>query len=328
MINLLINKYQSLFLNNINNKDDNIHQFINKLIDVNELKIIIIGSVGSGKSTFISNILDNYYNNCDSYHVNKKDNNILYINNLKEQGISFYKSDVEIFCKSICEIKNKKKTIVLDDIELLSDQNQQIFKIHMDNYIDRINFICSSNNLNKVNKGILSHLINIKLKNIDNIILKEILTNICLKEKIFLSEVLKNNIILYSDKSIKMLINNLEKYRILENKDIQFNIKMINNNLLDDILYNYFDICFTKNIQKAYNILYSVFNDGYSLIDIIDYIHIYLKNNINANKNICIDNNKKHQIIKILSKYTISINNSYEDAIILYFLTLDIILII
>lgn len=321
MNKLLINKYQPSSLDEFynNNKNNNeIIQFINRLIDINELKIIIFGNIGTGKSTLINNILNKYYNIDNIINVK---NNILYINNLKEQGVSFYKNDVKIFCKSICEINNKRKTIVLDDIDLLSDQNQQIFKIHMDNYIDRVNFICSCNNLNKVNTGILSHLINIKLKNIDNIKLTYILENICQKENLFLSNVLKNNIIRYSNNSIKLLINNLEKFKILQNSEIDFNRKMINNNLLIDYLNNYFNICFSKNIDNAYNILYSIFNDGYSIIDIIDYIYVYIKNDI------VIDSIKKYLIIQILSKYTININN-YEDTLILYFLTLDIILVI
>lgn len=326
MNQLLINKYQPKTLNEFYDKNnDKIIQFISKLIDINELKIIILGNIGTGKTTLINNILYKYY---DINNITDDNNNILYINNLKEQGVSFYKNDVKIFCKSMCEIKNKKKTIVLDDIDLLSDQNQIIFKIHMDNFIDRVNFICSCNNLNKVNLGILSHLINIKLKNVDNNLLKNILENIIQNEKLNLTQLLKNNIILYSNNSIKLLINNLEKYKLLQNDEIIFDTKMINNNLLNDRLNIYFDICFiknidnSKNINNAYTILLSIFNDGYSIIDIIDYIYIYLKNNNT------IDNSKKYLIIQILSKYTININYNYEDIAILYFLTLDILFII
>ena len=320
MNKLLINKYQPTTLDEFNNGNNNeITQFINKLIYTNELKIIILGNIGTGKTTLINNILHKYY---DIDNITKVNNNILYINNLKEQGISFYKNDVKNFCKSLSEINNKRKTIVLDDIDLLSDQNQQIFKIHMDNYIDSVNFICSCNNLNKVNIGILSHLINIKLKNTDNIQLTKILENICHKENLNLNEIFKNNILMYSNNSIKSLINNLEKYKISHTNESGLNKIMINNNLLNDRLNNYFDICFTKKLHNAYNKLYLIFNDGYSIIDIIDYMYTYLKNDIT------IDSTKKYLIIQILSKYIININNNYEDVIILYFLTLDIVNII
>ena len=62
MNKLLINKYQPSSLDYFSNKNNNeIIQFINKLIDTNELRIIIFGNVGTGKSTLINNILYKYY---------------------------------------------------------------------------------------------------------------------------------------------------------------------------------------------------------------------------------------------------------------------------
>jgi len=319
MNNLLLNKYQPKTLDEFYYEDGKLIHFIKKLITTNELKIIIIGNMGTGKTTLINNILFKYYDIDNIFEVK---NNVLFINNLKEQGISFYKNDVKSFCKSMCEIKNKRKTIILDDIDLLSDQNQQIFKIHMDNYIHNVNFICSCNNLNKINLGILSHLLNIKLKNVDSNLMKNILENICINENLYLDNTLKNNILLYSNKSIKLLINNLEKYKILQEVEQDFNIKMINNNLLINHFNDYYELCFNKKKDEAFNILILIFNDGYSIIDIIDYMYTYLKNNNT------IDLEKKYLIIQILSTYTININNNFEDLLILYFLTVDIILIV
>ena len=45
------------------------------------------------------------------------DNDILIINSLKEQGIQYYRSEVKTFCQTRCSIPNKKKIIVLDDID-------------------------------------------------------------------------------------------------------------------------------------------------------------------------------------------------------------------
>ena len=319
MNSLLLNKYQPNTLDDFYQEDSKLIHFIKKLINTNELKIIIIGNIGTGKTTLLNNILFKYYDVDNIFEVK---NNVLYINNLKEQGISFYKNEVKMFCKSICEVKNKRKTIILDDIDLLSDQNQQIFKIHMDNYINNVNFICSCNNLNKINLGILSHLINIKLKNIDSNHLNHVLENICFNEKIYLDQALKSSILIYSNNSIKLLINNLEKYKILKEGEKDFNVKMINNNLLINYLKDYYELCIFKKKDEAFNILTTVFNDGYSIIDIIDYMYTYLKNNNTINLE------KKHLVIQILSKYTININNSFEDLLILYFLTIDIILIV
>lgn len=320
MNKLLINKYQPRNLHDFN-LEEGLIKFINKFIDTNNLNILLIGQSGCGKSILINNILLNYYN---VPSLNKLSNNILYINSLKEQGISFYRNDVKIFCQSICEIKDKKKTIILDDFDLLNEQNQQIFKIQMDNYISKVNFICSCSNINKIIKSIKSHLINVKLDNINYDYLNKIMDNICNSENILISPSLKTNIIKYSNNSIKLMINNLEKYRILTNGELKnnYNIENINNNLLLEHLSNYYSECFKKNITHAVSILNNIYNDGYSLIDIIDYMYIYLKQ-----ENL-LDIEIKYLIINILSKYIININNNNEDNMMLHFLTRDIIKII
>ena len=326
MNELLINKYQPKMFEDFCSEHDTDYrtlQFINKMIDINEIKIMILGNVGVGKTTIINMILSKYYNINDIF--NKECENILYINNLKEQGIAFYKNEVKTFCKSLCNISSKKKTIVLDDLDLLSEQNQQIFKIYMDMYIDKINFICSCTNLNKINLGISSHLINIKFNSINYNKLKYVINKICSIEKINIDEKTSNDIIIYSNNSIKTLINNLQKIKIIYDysnnnySSNNFSMNIINNNIINKYLKEYFDICFIKNLNKAYNILYTIFNDGYSITDILDYMYTYLKNDVN------IDEKNKYLLIKLLTKYTININNNYEDILILYFLSFDII---
>ena len=90
--------------------------------------IFLIGYMGSGKTVLIDSILHNYYG---IENIKRIKNNILYISSLREQGISFYKNDVKSFCQSTSELYNKKKSIIIDNLDGLSDINQNIFKIHM-----------------------------------------------------------------------------------------------------------------------------------------------------------------------------------------------------
>ena len=314
MKKLLIDKYEPRYLDDFNYEKDYL-DYIGNLTQNTDLNILLYGNMGSGKSIFIDAILYNYYG-VNSIHKIK--NNVLYISSLKEQGVSFYKSDVKTFCQSTSEIYGKKKCIVIDNLDTLSDINQNIFKIHMDTYSQRVIFLCSCTNLNKISAVILNHFVVVKMKSVDKGILEYTFDKINEQEKLKVSESLKRDMIKYSNNSIKLLINNLEKYRIIHDK-IDYGLENINNNILVKELVEYYDLCKIHDRENGYKKLLEIYEDGYSIIDIIEYMYLNLKFNQN------IEVNKKYEIIKILSKYLLSVNNSNEDELIIYFLTNDII---
>ena len=47
--------------------------------------------------------------------------NVLHINSLKEQGIHYYRNEVKIFCQTASSFINKKKIVVLDDLDLINE---------------------------------------------------------------------------------------------------------------------------------------------------------------------------------------------------------------
>ena len=87
-----IYKYQPLYLQDFE-MDEKLLELIGILIKMDTLNILFIGDPGSGKSSLISAVLRDYYKDIDN------NDNIMYINTLKEQGISYYRSEVKIFCQ-------------------------------------------------------------------------------------------------------------------------------------------------------------------------------------------------------------------------------------
>ena len=89
---------------------------------MDSLNILLVGNNGSGK-TFLYATIREYYNMKEI-----PSNNVLLINNLKEQGISYYRSEVKTFCQTPSIVPNKKKFIILDDIDFINEQSQQVFR--------------------------------------------------------------------------------------------------------------------------------------------------------------------------------------------------------
>ena len=94
-------------------------QFIKTMIGINNLNILLLGSSGVGKTSLLNTIVSEYYKDID---LSIYKNNILYINNLNEQGISYYRNELKFFCKSSSLIKNKKKIVLIDELDLINEQ--------------------------------------------------------------------------------------------------------------------------------------------------------------------------------------------------------------
>ena len=162
-------KYQPNKFEDFETKKELIH-ILKSLIIMDNLNILLIGSAGSGKTTLIKAIIKEYYNT-DTI----PENNILYINNLTEQGIQYYRSEVKTFCQINSSFHNKKKFIILDDIDIINDQSQQVFRNCIDKYSHNVHFIASCVNPQKVIDSIQSRNIVLKIKTIEKFELKQIL---------------------------------------------------------------------------------------------------------------------------------------------------------
>ena len=299
MNDLLINKYKPKTINDFFIDNNNLILLENFIIN-NYYNLIIEGENGSGKSSLINIIINNYFSNKKDLF----DSNVCYITLLKDQGINYYKNDVRIFINN-CLNNNYKKFIIIEDIELFSDLVQSYFLELIKNYKSNVYFILSSCNIVKINKNFNNILDIIKLKKIDNNYLMKILDNILNIENIVISSDIKNYIINLSNNSINNLINNIEKIKLLHNNFLTFeDIKKLD--IESDIVILEFDklinYCFKNNKQEALNFLLDLIEKGYSLIDILDNFLYYIKN-----INISINEETKYLIIK----QTINYLNNY-----------------
>jgi len=296
-----IYKYQPKTLEEFEISTD-FKQMINTLLEMDNMNILFIGNSGSGKTTLVNALLSEYYK--DENMVNS--NNILYINNLKDQGISYYRTEVKTFCQTK---SNVKKTIVLDDIDLINDQSQQVFRNCIDKYGSQVHFLCTCTNTQKVIESLQSRVNCIKIKALAKEGLIKILNNIIEKEKIIMSEDAKKFIVDISNNSARILINYLEKLKLLNQHITRKLCIEICTNISFTDFNEYTDLCKNSELKKAVKLLHSINSKGFSVMDILDNYFIYLK------WTDVIDDNIKFEIIKLIMKYISIFHNIHEDEI-------------
>lgn len=307
-----IYKYRPQHLNEFE-IDTKIIELLDIFININNLNLLLIGDSGCGKTALINCIIKEYYK--DDYNSI----NILTINSLKDQGISYYRTEVKTFCQTMCTISNKKKFIILDDIDTLNDQSQQIFRNFIDKYSNNVHFIASCSNTQKVIDSIQSRIIIIKIKGLNVESLEKVMNKICLKENIIITDDVKKFILSICNNSVRTIINYLEKFKLI-NEVITYDIAVnCCTNISFDDFTKYTIICNSKNqqnqnqnsdnLREAVKIIYSIYDRGYSVMDILDNYFLFIKTT-----NILTET-QKFPVIKLLCKYIAIFYNIHEDEI-------------
>tara|TARA_Y100000816_G_scaffold292192_1_gene286312 strand:- start:12951 stop:13910 length:960 start_codon:yes stop_codon:yes gene_type:complete len=297
-----INKYKPKTLDDLYLNSE-LKTTINTIIKLNFLNILIVGNSGCGKTSLINIILSMYYGS--AFKENK--NNIMYINNLNEQGIQYFRTVVKTFCQTT---KSKfKKTIVIDDIDLIYEQSQQVFRNCIDKYKNNVQFICSCTNTQKVIESIQSRLDTIKINPISMNSLTSILNTICENEKFIITKEAKNEIIRYSNYSIRILINYLEKIKLIH-KEINLDyVQIICTNICDTDFEDYTLFCKQKQLHSAIHSIMLLLKRGFSVMDILDSYFTYVKfSSVLSQK-------EKYEITRLLCKYITIFHNIHEDEI-------------
>jgi DNA polymerase III delta prime subunit len=284
--------------------DTDIVDILKTLVSMNNLNLLFVGDSGSGKTSLIQVLVNEYYGN-----ISKYEDNILEINSLKEQGIQYYRSEVKTFCQTKCSIPNKKKIVILDDIDNINEQSQQVFRNCIDKYNNNVHFISSCTNVQKVIDSLQSRKIIIKLKSLSDDQIYRILNKVKTIEGIIIDPDAEKFVITVSNGSIRILLNYLEKFKLLE-QTITFELA---NNICTNISFSVFQEYTTLAIQtereKCVQIFYQLFDKGYSVMDIYDNYFAFVKIT-----DLIIEEHK-YKIIKLLCKYITIFHNIHEDEI-------------
>jgi replication factor C subunit 2/4 len=315
-----ITKYQPRELNDFQQLDDNTVKLVKSLIHLNNLNVLIVGDSGTGKTSIIKSIIKEYYGSGNDYNHE----NVLVLNSLKEQGIQYYRSDLKIFCQTCSLIKNKKKIILLDDIDLINEQSQQVFRNYMDKYKHNVNFISSCTNIQKVIDSLQSRTIIVKIHPITYSCLQQIITKISSSENLLFTRESEKLLLQVCNNSIRILLNYLEKIKILklhsseQQRDIVVGVESIHK-LSTNISYTLFDeytnLILNNKMMESVNIFYRLHHEGYSVMDILDNYFTYIKITTLLNEDV------KYKLTILVCKYIIHFHNIHEDELELAFFT-------
>jgi len=285
------------------NKNE-ILELLNHYMETNT-NLLFIGSNNTFKSRIITLLVEEYYS---KKNINIYKHLVMNIDCFMDITFSNSINEIKTFCKTNTI---HSKIVVIDNFDIINESNQQYLKKCMD-YCKNTFFIFGCENTNKINEIIQTRITPIYIEdlNIDNY--RELIETISKKENIIIENV--DDLLKYKNMTIYFIYNLFYKLKLLKQSHIKNIIPYIT--LIDYTLFdNYFELLNINELKKAIHVLFTLYDKGYSLIDIYHFMYEYIKLSNHPNK---------YTIIEKLCLYIQYIYDGFDNKIMLMFFTNEI----
>ena len=321
---MLMYKYMPKRLDDFELTDD-MRAFIRMLIQSGSLTVLL---VGNRKTSLLNAMLCEYYGLPADGNMMACEN-VMYVNNISDFGVSFYRQTLKTFCQSHFTITGGlKKTIVLDNIDCIKMKNvyvQQICNNLIETYSDRVNFVVTCTNIKKVIENIQSRTMILSIPLLSERHLTNILNQICEKEGIRLDAGVMDYLLSIGKNNVNILMNYLEKFKLLlgpsSGSDSSSSITLekaseMCTNISFTVFQQYLDAIEKKRLPEAMEIMANLTDVGYSVVDVLDVFFLFVKSS-----NCVLSDEKKYVVIPLICKYIIYFNTIQENDCDLFLLT-------
>lgn len=307
-------KYRPRTLEDFQMNDD-LRNVLHTFIGLEKLNILLVGNSGSGKTSLIHAIINHYY----GFDVPSSCENIMSINTLKDQGISYYRNEVRVFCQTSSIIPGKKKILLLDDIDMINEQSQQVFRNCIDKHSHNVAFIASCSNSQKVIDSLQSRMDIVKIFPYGKHELTRIANFISQLENIIIEPNVIDFITTVCNGSVRILVNYLEKFKLVDTPITIDLASELCTNISFKELALYTECCKTGDLSGALSVINKLVVKGYSVTDVLDNYFTFVKITD------LLSEDEKYNIIPYICKYITIFHNLHEDEIELVFFTNNIV---
>jgi len=288
--------------------------YLKNVIKNNSFHILFYGDKDCGKTSILNCILNEYYAN-----INNKNEYIMKIQGLCEHSMSILKNDIISFC--MYPVSKKKRTLVVEDIDLLNSNGYDIILKCLNVYKANINIIITCVDKYKLSYQIMSRL-NLMQCKYDEDKFRELYYDQLSKLPFKMENKEASDILLrHSNKSFQILHSLFDKLIYYGKKTYTCEDLISICGIIDNSIFEtYTHLWQTKKCTEANEQLNLFLEKGYTVVDILELYFVYIKTcDIIPSKIIL-------NVIQAISEYITYFYAIHENPIELYFLTYDLIM--
>ena len=307
MTESFIQKYKPYYIDDFYFEPEK-KDLIKTLLLETKSNMLFVGGLATGKTTFLYALIRHSYDlGC---HDKFQENEVLFINNLKEQqGISYFRNDMKTFCQTRSN-HCRKKMIVIDDMDLIHQQCQQVLCNYIDKYSSNVQFIFSCSNQQKIIENIQSRVQIIALNPPKREHVEQLYRRIVKDEGLTIEDPGVGSFLVdLSQQSLREMINIMEKMVVYYGSDAPTQV----NELFKTRIHNRFQelVLFLRQGQlvQGVQLMRGIVANGYSLVDIFDAFFKFIKGTEELSEP------QKYSCFQLLCRYITIIHTMHEETI-------------
>jgi replication factor C subunit 3/5 len=256
------------------------NEIINTLKDYVKIKylphLLICGPSGTGKTSVIVATAKELYGSSFSIMT-------MHINASEERGIEVIRNKVKDFVmtKNFSPNEIPFKLVILDEADAMTISAQGMLRRMIEDFTGNARFCLLCNKLKNIDPAIQSRCTNFRFAPLKSDDIYKKIEKICKEQKIKYTQDGLNMIIKVSNGDMRKVLNNLQSiymaYKNITYENVSKCIGYPTGNEIDLIYKN----LMTKSFEIAFNEIEKIILDNqYLLLDIINEIHLKLKNDL------------------------------------------------